>query len=265
MKTCASSKELQHKLNAFHAEHRARAADPVAKLTAYALVDATVDADQPLNKLLVRATNVAGAPVDGVFIDYRVIDENETGSAFVLDGEPISSSVGLTAGGDGFSLAMDSLLTGKKPGAFIVRATAPESADPATVFADFTITISTQVATRLRVVDRGSPSVPVGDLVLVEVVIELLDQTDEPITFGSIQSQMYDPNETGSLYWWNGVVNYIETALRPGGTPLQGYLIPDDGNTGNPFFLRVDRNGRGPHIDIPYLGIQLISPPAPAR
>lgn len=260
MKTRAIAKELQDKLNAFHAEHRARVADSVAKLTAYTLVDATVDADAPLNKLLVRATNAAGAPVEGVFIDYRIIDDEETGSAFVLDGEPIGSSVGLTGGGDGFALATDLLVSGKKPGIFIVRATAPESGDPAAVFADFTITISTQVATRFRIIDRGSPSVPIGDLVPVEVVIELLDQAGKPITFGSVQARMYDPSTTESQYWWNGVVNYIQTTLTPGGTSLQGYLIPDDGNVGKPFFIRINRNGREPHLDIPYLGVQVISP-----
>jgi hypothetical protein len=253
MKTHVSSRELQGRLDTLRAERRAHVADPVTKLTAYALVDATVDADRLQNKLLVGAVNSAGEPVDGVFIDYRVIDENSTGSTFVLDGNPIGSSFGLTEGG--FALATDLLLSGKKPGTFLVRATAPESADPATVFADFRITISSQVPTSFRIVSRGSPSAPIGELVPPDAVIELLDQHGEPITFGFIQTQMFDPNATGSLYWANGVVSYIQTNVQPGGTPLVGFLIPGENNVGKTFNLRVNRIGREPHIDVPYVSV----------
>jgi hypothetical protein len=237
------------------AERRAKAANPVAKLEAFVLVNATVDADRLQNKLLVQATDAAGGYMENVFIDYRVIDENGTGSAFLLDGNPIGSSIGVTEGSEGFALAVDYLLTGKKPGTFTVRATAPENADPATVFADFRITISSLVPTSLRIVRRGSPSAPIGDLVPPDALIELLDQNGNPITFGSIQTQIYDPNDTGSLYWADGVVNYIQTSVQPGGTPLVGFLMPGEDNVGKEFYLRVNRIGREPHIDIPYTSV----------
>jgi hypothetical protein len=103
MTSHVSSGELQRRLDTLRAERRAQVADPVTKLTAYVLADATVDADRLQNKLLVGAVNSAGEPMSGVIIDYRVIDENATGSTFVLDGNPIGSSFGVTE--EGFALA----------------------------------------------------------------------------------------------------------------------------------------------------------------
>ncbi|HVI57169.1 MAG TPA: hypothetical protein VM621_19165 [Luteibacter sp.] len=257
MKKHAISNDLQGKLDAAMAERRANVANPVATLTPYIYVDRTVDADRLHRNLMVEATDAAGAPVGDVFIDYRVIDNNGTGSTFVLDGNPIGSSLGITEGDGGFAIAQDWLLTGKTPGRFIVRATAPESADPAVVFAEFRITISSQVPTSFRIVSRGSSSAPIGDMVKPDAVVELLDQDGEPIEFGSIQTQIHDPNDTGSLYYWSsGVVNFIQTSVEPGGTPLVGLLIPGEDNLGKTFFLRVNRTGREPHIDIPYVGVQ---------
>lgn len=250
--TQAISRELQGKLDALSAERLARADSPVAKLTAHLLVDATVDADRLQNKLLVQATNAAGGYVQNVLIDYRVLDENGTGSTFVLDGNPIGSSFGRTEGTEGFAFAEDYLRTGKTPGRFIVRATAPENADPETVYADFRITISAQVPTRFRMVSRGSSSLPIGEIVAPDAVVELLDQHGVPIEFGAIQVQLHDPNDTGSLYWNNGVVNYIQTSVNPGGTALPGSLIPGENNVGEEFYLRVSRIGREPVLDVPY-------------
>lgn len=250
----AISKELQSKLDVLRAERRAQVANPIWKLEAFILVNATVDSDRLYRQFLVQAIDDMGGYMENVFIDYRVIDDG-TGSTFVLDGKPIGSSSGLTEGAGGFALATAPLRTGKTPGSFRVRATAPNNADPATVFADFTLTVSSQVPTTIRIVTRGEVSIPIGDVVPVEANVELLDEEGKPITHGRIQIQVHDPNNTGTLYTVGGTVTerlQISLASGPEGTPLPGALLVGANASGKDVYLRVDRVGQDPTNDIRY-------------
>lgn len=255
MKAHVIPQELQRKIDASVAAHRKKIADPVAKLVPYVLADAVVDADRLQIHLLVGVEDAAGQPVlSNVFIDYRVIDENGTGSTFVLDGNPIGSSFGRSI--DGFAIAVDPLLTGKKPGIFVVRATAPGNADPTKVFADFRLTISSQIPTEIRIVERGTASVPVGDLLRPDAKVELLDQDGEPITHGSIQLQIDDPNGTGSLFIILGhVATLHQQGLTPEGTVLGGEILVGASAPGKDFYLLVNRIGRDPTLRIPYTAV----------
>lgn len=262
MKVHTLSREQQGKIDAFYAKRRKKHADPVAKIIPYVLANAVVDADRLQKHLLVSVHDAAGEPVmSPVFIDYRVRDENGTGSTFLLEGNPIGSSIGMTI--EGYALAQDLLLTGKTPGTFVVRATAPENADPTEVFADFRITISTQVPTEFKIVSRGDSSLPVGELASPDARVELLDQAGAPIVHGAMQIQIDDPNGTGSLLIVEGkVADYVQQSVRPEGANLVGQILVGARAPGKDFYLLVNRIGREPSLRVPYTAV---SPTAPAR
>jgi len=187
--------------------------------------------------LLLIAFDADGERVAGAILHYVIEDDGGTGASFIVAGSdtPVPDSYAIS-GADGVALPGDQWRPGRRPGRAKVRVTVLENDVP--VSFEFTREYSDRIPTYLTILDGGDQVVTYrpGERVDRSIHMRLRDERGQPVSWGRLETEIYDPNGTGTGRLV--VMNTLDTA---GEATNRLDIVVGTDMPGKSFYLRAYR------------------------